>query len=138
MAIYHLSVRTVSRGKGQSAVAVAARRCGERLYDRRQGLHIRPERGTKPPTVSEIMLPISAPAWIMGRREELWNAVEATEKRRDAQLAREVEFALPTELEDQQAVALAREFVLREFVGRGMVADLNIYLGGHNPTPTRC
>jgi ATP-dependent exoDNAse (exonuclease V) alpha subunit len=133
MAIYHLSVRTISRGQGQSAVAVAARRCGQRLYDRKLGLHVRPEQGGQPPTVSEIMLPISAPAWIMGRGEELWNAVEAAEKRRAAQLAREVEFALPVELQGAQAVAVAREFVVREFVGRGMVADLNLHVGGHNP-----
>ena len=75
---------------------------------------------------------MGAPAWMSGR-EELWNAVEAAERRTDTQLAREVEFALPTELEDEQAVALAREFVQREFVHRGMVADLNIHLGGHNP-----
>jgi hypothetical protein len=132
VAIYHLSVRIVSRGKGQSAVAVAARRTAERLYDRRCGLHVRPDRGGNRPTFSTIMLPADAPAWMSGR-EELWNAVEAVEKRRDAQLAREVELALPIELEDEQAVELASEFVQREFTQRGMIADLNIHLGGHNP-----
>src|SRR5216683_93330 len=118
VAIYHLSVRIVSRGKGQSAVAIAARRAAERLYDRRCGLHVRPDRGASRPTVSAIMLPADAPAWMSGR-EKLWNAVEAVEKRRDAQLVREME--------------LARAFVQQEFIQRGMIADLNIYLGGHNP-----
>jgi ATP-dependent exoDNAse (exonuclease V) alpha subunit len=131
MAIYHFSVRIVSRGKGQSAVAVAARRAAERLYDRRCGLHVRPDGGSRP-TFSEIMLPADAPAW-MSERGELWNAVEAAEKRLDAQLAREVELALPIELENESAIGLARKFVQQEFVQRGMIADLNIYLGGHNP-----
>jgi ATP-dependent exoDNAse (exonuclease V) alpha subunit len=67
------------------------------------------------------------------RREELWNAVEAAERRKDAQLAREVEVALPRELTQEQAVELAREFVEQEFVRQGVVADLSIHLGGHNP-----
>jgi ATP-dependent exoDNAse (exonuclease V) alpha subunit len=132
MAIYHFSVRIVRRSKGQSAVAVAARRCGVRLYDRRCGLQVRRGRGGNRPTFSTIMLPADAPAW-MSEREELWNAVEAVEKRRDAQLAREVELALPIELENESAIGLAREFVQQEFIQRGMIADLNIHLGGHNP-----
>src|SRR5229473_1086073 len=84
------------------------------------------------PTAATIMLPADAPAWMSGR-EELWNAVEAVEKRLDAQLARELELALPIELEDEQAIALAREFVQQEFTQRGMIADLTIRLGGHNP-----
>src|SRR6266852_77719 len=131
MAIYHFSVRIVSRGKGQSAVAVAARRAAERLYDRRCGLHVRPDDGSRP-MLSAIMLPADAPAW-MSEREELWNAVEAAENRLDAQLARELELALPIELEGEQTISLAREFVQQEFIQHGMIADLNIYLGGHNP-----
>src|SRR6266852_3044954 len=121
MAIYHFSVRIVSRGKGQSAVAVAARRAAERLYDRRCGLHVRPDDGSRP-MLSAIMLPADAPAWMSGR-EELWNAVEAAENRLDAQLARELELALPIELENEQAIALAREFVQQEFIQHGMIAD---------------
>jgi ATP-dependent exoDNAse (exonuclease V) alpha subunit len=131
MAIYHLSVRIVRRAKGQSVVAVAARRSGERLYDRRLDLHVRPD-GSSRSTVSEITPPAGAPAWMSGR-EELWNAVEAAEQRSDAQLAREVELALPTELEGEHEVALARAFVQQEFVQHGMVADLNIHLCEHNP-----
>jgi ATP-dependent exoDNAse (exonuclease V) alpha subunit len=132
VAIYHFQVRVVRRSKGQSAVAVAARRSGERLYDRLRGLHVRPDSGGSAPTFSAIMLPADAPAW-MSSREELWNAAEASEKRVDAQLAREVEVALPLELGDEPAIALAREFVLQEFIQRGMIADLTIRLGGHNP-----
>jgi ATP-dependent exoDNAse (exonuclease V) alpha subunit len=130
MAIYPFSVRIVRRGWGQSAVAVAARRSGEGLYDRRRGLHTRPNSGNRP-AFAEILRPADAPAW-MSNREDLWNA-EAAEKGRDAQLAREVELALPLELEAGQAIALARAFVQQEFIQRGMIADLTIRLGGHKP-----
>src|SRR5690606_22291659 len=55
------------------------------------------------------------------------NEVEAAEKRVDAQLAREAEIALPRELDQVEGVRLARDFVTREFVSRGMIADLNVH-----------
>ncbi len=63
----------------------------------------------------------------MSDRAALWNAVEAGEKRIDAQFSREIEFAIPRELDQQQGIRLAREFVRSEFVDRGMVADLNVH-----------
>ena len=48
------------------------------------------------------------------------------EKRKDAQLAREIEFSIPREMSRDQGVLLAGDFVSREFVDRGMVADLNV------------
>src|SRR3546814_4664316 len=72
------------------------------------------------------MLPDGAPEeW--RDRERLWNDVEAAEVRKDAQLAREIEFAIPRELDQAEGIRLAREFVEREFVERGMVADLNVH-----------
>ena len=62
-----------------------------------------------------------------GSARSLWNAVEAGEKRKDAQLAREVEFAIPRELTKEQGIELARDFVQAEFVDRGMIADLNVH-----------
>ena len=70
-------------------------------------------------------LPVT-PDW-MADREKLWNAVEAVEKLKDAQLAREFQIALPRELTLKQNIELAREFVQREFVARGMVADFAIH-----------
>jgi len=61
------------------------------------------------------------------RCERLWNDVEAFEVRKDAQLAREVEFALPREMTQAQGIELARDFVQAEFVDRGMIADLNVH-----------
>ncbi len=77
---------------------------------------------------SEIMAPENAPDW-MRDRDQLWNAVEAVEKRRDAQLAREIEVALPRELDRAERLDLLRGFVQREFIDRGMIADLAIHEG---------
>jgi Ti-type conjugative transfer relaxase TraA len=125
VAIYHFSAKVISRARGSSVVASAAYRAAERLEDHRLG---RAHDFTNKPGVihSEIMAPEGSPErW--QDRETLWNEVEAGEKRKDAQLAREVEFAIPREMSQAQGVALARDFVQHEFVDRGMVADLNVH-----------
>src|SRR3546814_6338577 len=93
MAIYHLSAKVIGRGSGRSAVAAAAYRAASRLHDERLG---RDHDFTSKTGVihSEVMLPEDAPERLHDR-ETLWNEVEAVEKRKDAQLAREVEFAIP-------------------------------------------
>ncbi len=125
MAIYHLHVKVIGRKAGSSAVASAAYRSASRLRDDRfERTH---DFSAKRVVVhSEIMLPENAPqAW--NDRERLWNDVEACEVRRDAQLAREVEFALPREMTERQGVELARDFVQSAFVDQGMIADLNVH-----------
>jgi Ti-type conjugative transfer relaxase TraA len=77
----------------------------------------------------EILLPDGAPEW-MKDREALWNAVEKKENRKDAQSAREINIALPKELNKKQNWELARDFVNQEFVSKGMVADLTFHAGG--------
>ncbi len=125
MAIYHFSAKVIGRGAGSSAVASAAYRSASRLHDERLDRHH--DFSNKAGVVhSEVMLPDGAPEHLRDR-QTLWNEVETTEKRKDAQLVREVEFAIPHELTKDQGVALAREFVAREFVSRGMVADLNVH-----------
>jgi Ti-type conjugative transfer relaxase TraA len=125
MAIYHFSAKVISRASGSSAVASAAYRAAERLHDERLS---RDHDFTNKAGVehSEIMLPDGAPARLADR-ETLWNEVEAVELRKDAQLAREIEFAIPSEMNREQAIALARDFVQNEFVDRGMIADLNVH-----------
>ncbi|PBB18857.1 Ti-type conjugative transfer relaxase TraA [Mesorhizobium sp. WSM4313] len=125
MAIYHLHVKVIGRKAGSSAVASAAYRSASRLRDDRiERTH--DFSGKRGVVHSEVMLPENAPgAW--SDRERLWNDVEAFEVRKDAQLAREVEFALPRELSQAQGIELARDFVRAEFVSRGMVADLNVH-----------
>src|SRR3546814_13682118 len=95
MAIFHLSVKVISRAAGRSAVAAAAYRSADRLHDER--LDRAHDFTNKSGVVhSEVMLPTgSKTEW--GHREQLWNDIEAIEKRKDAQLAREVEFAIPRE-----------------------------------------
>jgi Ti-type conjugative transfer relaxase TraA len=125
MAIYHLHVKVIGRKSGSSAVASAAYRAGTRLRDERldRSHDFSAKRGV---VHSEVMLPEKAPeAW--SDRERLWNDVEAFEIRKDAQLAREVEFALPRELTHAQGIELARDFVQAEFVDQGMIADLNVH-----------
>jgi len=125
MAIFHLSVKVISRANGSSAVASAAYRSADRLHDDR--LDRDHDFSNKAGVVhSEVMLPENAPEHLSDR-EKLWNAVEAAEVRKDAQLAREVEFAIPRELTQQQGIELARDFVQSEFVDRGMIADLNVH-----------
>ncbi len=125
MAIYHLHVKVIGRKSGSSAVASAAYRSASRLRDDRleRSHDFSNKRGV---VHSEIMLPEDAPEqW--SDRERLWNDVEAFEVRKDAQLAREVEFALPREMTQAQGIELARDFVQSEFVDQGMIADLNVH-----------
>jgi len=125
MAIYHLHVKVIGRKSGSSAVASAAYRSASRLCDER--LDRSHDFSAKRDVVhSEVLLPENAPeAW--SDREQLWNDVEAFEVRKDAQLAREVEFAIPREMTQAQGIELARDFAQAEFVGLGMIADLNVH-----------
>jgi len=125
MAIYHLHVKVIGRKAGSSAVASAAYRSGSRLRDERldRSHDFSNKRGV---VHSEVMLPDSAPEHL-GDRERLWNEVEAVEVRKDAQLAREVEFAIPREMTQAQGIELARDFVQAEFVDQGMIADVNVH-----------
>jgi len=125
MAIYHLHVKVIGRKAGSSAVASAAYRSASRLRDDRleRSHDFSNKRGV---VHSEVMLPEDAPEqW--SDRERLWNDVEAFEVRKDAQLAREVEFALPREMTERQGIELARDFAQAEFVDQGMIADLNVH-----------
>lgn len=125
MAIYHFSAKVISRAAGSSAVAAAAYRSADRLHDERLGRSH--DFSNKAGVVhSEVMLSEGADEqW--RDRERLWNDVEAAELRKDAQLSREVEFAIPREMTQEQGIELARDFVQAEFVDRGMIADLNVH-----------
>lgn len=125
MAAYRFSAQVIGRSSGRSAVAAAAYRAGIAITDERTGLaHDYTRRGGV--VHAEILLPHQAPSW-MAERAALWNAVEAAEKRKDAQLAREILLNLPHELDEAQRRELARGFVREEFVQRGMVADLAVH-----------
>lgn len=128
MAIYHFSAQVISRSQGRSSVGAAAYRVGERLVDERTGVvHDFTQKGDV--MGCEILLPLGAPEW-MGERSLLWNAVEQAEKRKDAQVCREINIALPVELNYEQNWALAKAFVQKTWVDKGMVADVSFH-GGH-------
>ncbi len=125
MAIYHLSVKTISRGQGRSATAAIAYRAGVEIADRRTGeVHdYTRKRGVEH---TEIVIPVDAPEWARDRAE-LWNRAEEAERRKDARIAREYEFALPWELTAAQRRELAVGFA-RELVERyGVAADVAIH-----------
>jgi hypothetical protein len=124
MAIYHLSMQIISRSKGQSAVAAAAYRSGEKLHDERTDEQKFYARHVQPETM--ILTPSNAPEW-MKDRNCLWNEVEKVEKRKDSQLARELNIALPIELNHDQQKELIQSFAQNEFVQKGMVADIAIH-----------
>lgn len=125
MADYRFSASVISRSTGRSAVAAAAYRSGQQLQDQRYGeSHDYTRKGGV--LYTEIMAPERTPAWML-ERETLWNGVEAAEKRKDAQLAREVQLSLPHELTDRQRIELVRQFVAEQFVSRGMIADVAVH-----------
>lgn len=143
MAIYHLAAQVLGRGPGRknfdgsrrtrpdSAVAAAAYRAGAKLHDERAGT-TRDYARRDGVVHAEILVPEGGAAWLADR-ERLWNEVERLESRRDAQLARDLNIALPHELTDGERRALLVEFVREQFVAQGMVADIAI----HAPVPRK-
>ena len=132
IAIYHCNISIVSRGKGKSAVAAAAYRSGEKLTNEWDGMtHDYTRKGGVVHT--EIMLPPHAPP-SFSDRSTLWNSVELYEKAGNAQLAREIDAALPIELSREEQIRLVREYCSSQFVSRGMCVDYAIHdTGKGNP-----
>ena len=125
IALFHFHVTQIKRSAGQSAVAAAAYRAGEKLhsvyygedsdYTRKGGV-----------ICSEILLPPHAPSEYADR-ETLWNAVEKAERRKKAQLAYSFDIALQNEFSMQENIDLARQFLLDNFVSRGMIVDFAVH-----------
>ncbi len=135
MAIFHLSASIVKRSAGRSITAAAAYRAAAKIVDLTTGLTHNYTR-KKGVDYSEIFTPIDNQLdneWLTNR-EKLWNTVEEVEKRKDAQLAREITLALPKELDKPEQIALVSEYVKNNFVQAGMIADVNLHhLDGENP-----
>lgn len=131
LAPYHLSVKTVSRGKGRSATAACAYRSGERIEDQRTGqVFDYSRRGGVDRPACEIFTPEGAPAWAQDR-QALWNAAEASEKRINSVVAREFEIALPADLDDGERRALVRQFAGALVERHGLVVDASIHAPDH-------
>ena len=132
MAIYHMQAKAVSRGSGRSAVAASAYMSCSRMYNDYDG--IQHDYTRKHGLIyQEVMLPPMAPSeW--NDREQLWNAVEETEKTKDSRLAREFVVALPVELDKDSNISFLQDFIKKNFVDMGMCADFAIHdTDGHNP-----
>lgn len=126
MAIYHLSMKPISRKQGRSSVAAAAYRSGTVLVNARDGL-IHDYRRKFGVEHSEIVLPDGVQAEWAKDREWLWNAAEVAETRKDGRVAREVEVALPHELEPEERLALTAAFA-RDLANRyGVAVDFSIH-----------
>ena len=125
IALYHFHVTQIKRSAGQSAVAAAAYRSGEKLHSEYYG---EDSDYTRKGGVicSEILLPPQAPP-SFSDRETLWNAVEKVERGKRAQLAYSFDIALQNEFSMQENIELARHFLLEQCVSRGMVADYAIH-----------
>ena len=127
MALYHFSVKQVSRGKGQTVVNSAAYISGQKLYNDYYG---QTHDYTKKSGVvfTEILTPEYVPERLSGR-ETLWNEVEKVEKSKRAQLAYSFDIALQNELTLDENIELARAFCREQFVARGMIVDLAVHEG---------
>lgn len=125
MAIYHLCIKIISRGKGKSAVSASAYRSGEMIKNEYDGIvHDFTRKGGIAHT--EILLPQNAPQEFLDRGT-LWNSVEKIEKSKNSQLAREIEISLPKELNQEKQIELVREYVKENFVSAGMCADIALH-----------
>ena len=128
MAIYHLSVKAISRSAGRSATAAAAYRAGCKIADERTGeIHdYTRKRGVES---ADLVLPDGAPEWA-SHRPRLWNAAELAEKRKDACVAREFEVALPAELSPAERRRLAVDFAKDMANREGCAVDVAIHAPG--------
>lgn len=135
LAIYHLSMKPISRASGRSAVASAAYRAGERLENERDGLthDYNRREGIEH---AEIVLPQGSKADWARDRSALWNAAEQAEKRADARVAREFEIALPHELSAEQRLEATRSFARNLSDRYGTAVDFAIH-APHGATDVR-
>lgn len=135
MAIYSFKMENISRGEGQSSVNSAAYRHRKVFFDNRTGeVCGRKTAHKKDLAFAQIFAPEHTPPALIVDSETLWNAVEASEKRKDARLAKEFKIALPAELTPEQNIELTAAFVFEHFTKQGIIADVVIHdINCHNP-----
>ena len=128
MALYHFHVNPIGRSKGYSAVAAAAYRSGEKIYDDYYG---ETQDYTKKGGVirTEILTPDYVPERLCDHAT-LWNELESVEKNARAQLAYSFDLALQYELTTEENIALGERFVMEELVARGMICDVAFHMPG--------
>ena len=119
-----MSFSNISAGKGRSAIASAAYRSGEKLFDDKEGRYYFYTRSVMPE--SFILTPKNAPEWA-SNREQLWNEVEKKDRKSNSRYAKEFNVALPIELSAAEQKELLTKYVQENFVDQGMVADVAIH-----------
>lgn len=135
MAIYRCEVRIHSRkNRGKSVVASAAYRAAATLHGAREDVTYDYSRRRKGVLEATILAPENAPSWATDLGQ-LWNRAEASERRKDAQLAREFILALPKELSTEQQSQLVKDWVRVELISQGMTAQISLHIDrkGVNP-----
>lgn len=125
MAIYHFSMKTISRSSGRTATAAAAYRSGTAVADRSTG-EVHNYSYKKGVLGKGIVLPKGAPQWAFDR-EALWNAAETAEKRKNSTVAREIIVALPAELDKETRTRLVRGFAEKLAVRHQCAVDYALH-----------
>jgi ATP-dependent exoDNAse (exonuclease V) alpha subunit len=133
MALFRLEAKVFSREKrGRSVIAAAAYRAGTKLVDEVREKTFDYTRRVRGVVQSAILAPDGSPGWVFDP-SQLWNTVERSEKRVDAQLAREFILAVPPELSAAEQFQVAADWAKKELVGIGMVAEISLH---HPPSGT--
>lgn len=133
MAIFHFSFSMLKRSAGKSSCYLAAYNARERIEDVRTG-DVYDYSYRSDLFHHCILAPEYAPFNIIENSAVLWNEIEKVEKRKDAQLSRYFDIAIPVELDNDAKIALVKNYCKRNFVSKGMIADISFHdLDGHNP-----
>lgn len=136
MALYRLEMQNVSRANGVSSVAKAAYRHRSVMIDERTGeIHGEKSANRDDLVYAEILAPDNTPDFLIKSSNDLWGFVEQTEKRKDARTAKEFKITLPTELSNEQNIALMKDFLLNHFVDKGIICDFVLHNDKDNKNP---
>ena len=131
MAFLFMRAKLLKASSGRSAVAAAAYQSAQKLHDESLGMTFQ-YRHKEEVIFSEILLPSNAPA-AYADRETLWNAVQEKENRANSQVARQFVIAMPKEWTREESISRAREFIQKNLVDAGMVADWAFHMKDGNP-----
>ncbi|WP_145055408.1 MobQ family relaxase [Mixta calida] len=133
MAMFHLSFNILKRSAGKSSCYLAAYNARERIEDVRTG-DVYDYSYRSDLFHHCILAPEHTPFNFIKNSAVLWNEIEKVEKRKDAQLSRYFDIAIPVELDNDAKIALVKNYCKRNFVSKGMIADISFHdLDGHNP-----
>lgn len=136
MALYRLEMQNVSRANGVSSVAKAAYRHRCVMFDERTGeTHGEKSLERDDLVYAEILAPDNTPDFLKKSSNDLWCFVEKKETRGNSRTAKEFKITLPTELSNEQNIALMKDFLLNHFVDKGIICDFVLHNDKDNKNP---